>query len=143
MRWTSAQVEVIELSTGSLPTETFVEARIARLESDVAHVRSDVVIIGADVRALSDKMDGLGARLDAKIDGVANRLDTKIENLGTRFDVKIDGFDANIDGLANRLDAKIDGVKDSIAAMQRWAIVLYIALSASTFGTMARAFGWL
>jgi hypothetical protein len=90
------------------------EARIARLESDVAHLRSDVADIKTDVRTLRDKMDGVGVRLDVKIDG-----------------------------LATRLDAKIDGLKDFIVATHRWAIVLYIALAAGTFGTMARAFGWI
>jgi outer membrane murein-binding lipoprotein Lpp len=48
-----------------------------------------------------------------------------------------------MDSLGTRLDAKIDGLKDSIVAIQGWAIVLYIALAAGTFGTMARAFGWI
>ena len=40
--WTSAQVEVIELAAGREPMDYSVEARIARLESDVAHLRTDV-----------------------------------------------------------------------------------------------------
>ena len=90
------------------------EARIARLESDVAHLRSDVADIKLDVRTLRDKLDALGAQLNAKIDGVARDLGAKIESL-----------------------------KDSIAAAKIWALVLYVALAAAMLGTMARGFGWI
>jgi len=82
------------------------------------------------------KIDGLGARVDTKIEGLGARLDTKIDELATRVDAKLDE-------LATRVDTKIDGLKDTLVAAQSWAIVLYIALAAGTFGTMARAFGWI
>lgn len=44
------------------------EARLARLESDVTYLRTDVADIKLDVRSLRDKIDSLGARLDQKID---------------------------------------------------------------------------
>jgi hypothetical protein len=50
------------------------EARIARLESDVAHLRTDVADIKVDVRSLRDKMDTLGAQLNAKIDGLKDSI---------------------------------------------------------------------
>ena len=59
-RWTSAQVEDIELAAGPASAERPMEARIARLESDVAHLRTDVADIKVDVRALRDKMDTVG-----------------------------------------------------------------------------------
>jgi hypothetical protein len=37
----------------------------------------------------------------------------------------------------------VDGVKDSLAAAKVSALMLYIALAAGVFGTMARSFGWL
>jgi hypothetical protein len=52
------------------------EARIARLESDVSHLRSDVADIKTDVRALRDKMDDQYVRLDAKIDGLKASIST-------------------------------------------------------------------
>ena len=39
------------------------EARIARIESDVAHLRSDVGDIKIDLRGLRDKVDVMGAKL--------------------------------------------------------------------------------
>jgi len=39
------------------------EARIARLESDVAHLCTDVADIKLDVRSLRDKVDLLGTKL--------------------------------------------------------------------------------
>jgi predicted nucleic acid-binding Zn-ribbon protein len=49
-----------------------VEARIARLESDVGHLRTDVADIKVDLRALRDKMDNSFERLDSKIDSKSN-----------------------------------------------------------------------
>jgi hypothetical protein len=48
--------------------EGAMEARIARLESDVGHLRTDVADIKIDLRSLRDKVDALGAQLNAKID---------------------------------------------------------------------------
>jgi uncharacterized coiled-coil protein SlyX len=45
------------------PTEQSMEARIARLESDVAHMRSDIGDIKVDLRALRDKVDGVKSEL--------------------------------------------------------------------------------
>jgi len=45
------------------------EARIARLESDVGHLRTDVADIKVDVRSLRDKMDAMFTKLSEKIDG--------------------------------------------------------------------------
>jgi hypothetical protein len=52
--------------------------------------------------------------------------------------------------MAQRFDAKLDALKDSIGATKDsigtakvWALVLYIALTAAMFGTMARGFGWI
>ncbi len=90
------------------------EARIARLESDMAHVRSDVAELKTDVRSLRDRMD---ARFDA--------VDTK--------------FDSTFAGV----NARIDKLGDSLASAKVWALVLYIALASGMFGTLARGFGWL
>ena len=90
------------------------EARIARLESDMAHVRSDVAEIKTDVRSLRDRMDARFDFVDAKFGG------------------KLDGVNARIDTLV-----------DSLASAKVWALVLYIALAGGLFGTLARGFGWL
>jgi hypothetical protein len=50
------------------------EARIARLESDVGHLRSDVVEVKVDMRALRDKLDSVGVQLNTKIDDVRDSL---------------------------------------------------------------------
>jgi chromosome segregation ATPase len=90
------------------------EARIARLESDVGHLREDVTEIKMDLRALRDKLDDVGGQLNEKIDGVAGQLNGKIEN-----------------------------VKDSIASVKIWALTLYITFAAVMLGTLARGFGWI
>jgi hypothetical protein len=38
---------------------------------------------------------------------------------------------------------KFDALKDSVAETKIWALMLYIALAAGVFGTMARSFGWI
>ena len=52
------------------------EARIARLESDVGHLRGDVGEIKVDVRALRDKLDDMGTQLNAKIENVKDSIAT-------------------------------------------------------------------
>lgn len=90
------------------------EARIARLEATVGHIQSDVSEIKTDVRRLGDKIDDANRSLNDKIDDV-NRS----------------------------LGCKIDSVKDSLASAKVWALLLYIAQTATLFGVMAHGFGWL
>ena len=52
------------------------EARIARLESDVGHLRTDVADIKVDLRALRDKVDSVNENLGARIDKLDHRLST-------------------------------------------------------------------
>jgi|SRR6185503_8274097 len=90
------------------------EARIARLESDVAHIRSDVADLKTDVRTLRDGMDAMHAQLSARIDAVSLELSGKLGSL-----------------------------KDEIHSAKIWALLLYFALAAGMYATMARVFGWL
>ena len=50
------------------------EARIARIESDVGHLRTEVSDIKADLRTRFD-------RVDTRIDRLESKLDTKIDAL--------------------------------------------------------------
>ncbi|HEX6996306.1 MAG TPA: hypothetical protein VF339_19405 [Gammaproteobacteria bacterium] len=52
-------------------------------------------------------------------------------------------LDTMVDHVNHTLSAKIDSLKDEITSAKIWALVLYIALAAGMFGTMARGFGWL
>jgi outer membrane murein-binding lipoprotein Lpp len=113
-RWTWAQVEDIELATEPVSTETPMEARMARLEADVAHLRSDVARVEEDVRSLRDRME-------AKFDAVTAALA---------------GLKDSIAGTKSELSAAIGSAKI-------WAVMLYLALAAGMFGTMARGFGWI
>jgi outer membrane murein-binding lipoprotein Lpp len=54
----------------SAPSESSMEARIARLESDVSHLRSDVSEIKVDLRSLRDKIDHLDVRMNARFETV-------------------------------------------------------------------------
>jgi len=102
------------MAAGPVAAETSMEARIARVESDVTHLLSDVSYIKADVRGLRDR-----------IDAVANQLNGKIDNV------------------ASQLNAKFDGLRDSFAAAKIWALFLYIALAGINLGTLAHGLGWI
>lgn len=90
------------------PEEHDVEARIARLESDVDHIKTDVqalragleaanesiVVIREDVSAIKatlphlatkDEIKGIEGRLDARINSVESRLEAKINALEARL----------------------------------------------------------
>ena len=94
------------------------EARMARVESDVAHLRSDVADIKLDVRSLRDKTDAMHTKLSEKIDGVEQRFEAK-------------------------MDARFQRLEESIATTRVWALGLYVTLAGATFATMARGFGWI
>ena len=74
------------------------------------------------------------------------RIESDVAHLRTDVaDIKVDvrSLRDKMDAMAERFDAKFDALKDSIAAAKVWALVLYIALAAAMFGTMARGFGWI
>ena len=102
------------MAAGPATAESSMEARIARVESDVTHLLSDVSDIKADVRGLRDRVDAVASQLNGKIDNVASQL-----------------------------NAKFDGLRDSFAAAKVWALLLYIALAGINLGTLARGLGWI
>ena len=101
------------------------EARIARLESDVTHLLSSVTDIKADLRGLRDRMDAGHARLSERVDAASSELHKKL------------------DGALTQLNAKFDGLRESFASAKVWALLLYIALAAVNLGTLARGLGWI
>ena len=48
-----------------------------------------------------------------------------------------------IDAVELRLGAKIDALKDELHSAKVWALLLYFALAAGMYATMARGFGWI
>ena len=48
-----------------------------------------------------------------------------------------------IDAVELRLGAKIDALKDELHSAKLWALLLYFALAAGMYATMARGFGWI
>lgn len=97
------------------------EARIARLESDVSHLCSDAGEIKLDVRALRDKLDGVSLHLTNRIDAAAAQLNER----------------------ADRQNSKIDALVNDLAKSKVWAVMLYMSLAALNFGALARGFGWI
>jgi hypothetical protein len=94
--------------------ESNMEARIARLESDVGHIGSDLTEVKQDVRDLR-------ARVDQRFDEARDRLDA----------------------LDLRLSNRINAVERSLASAKVWALLLYITLAGAVYGTLARTMGWI
>jgi hypothetical protein len=90
------------------------EARIARLESDVVHVRTDVGDIKIDLRGLRDKVDLVDAKLSEKLEKLAEKLAETKASLET-----------------------------SIASAKIWVLLLLIGYGTAILGAMARGFGWI
>jgi hypothetical protein len=81
------------------------------------------------------------------------RLESDVAHLRTDMaDVKADvrALRDKMDAMTERFDGKLEAlrvgigaVKDSISKATTWALLLYIALAAAMYGTMARGFGWI
>ena len=56
------------MAAGPIAAESSMEARIARLESDVTHLLTNVSDIKADVRGLRDRIDAVASQLNTKFD---------------------------------------------------------------------------
>jgi hypothetical protein len=80
-------------------------------------------------------MEARIARLEsdvAHIRGDVADLKTDVRSLRDRMDAKLDD-----------VNAKIDKLRESLASAIVWALVLYVALAGTLFGTLARGFGWI
>lgn len=102
------------MESGSASADSPMEARIARLESDVSHLRTDVGDIKVDLRALRDKVDGVETSLRGEIKG-----------------------------LEKSLRGEIMGLKDEISSAKTWGVMLYVTLAGMMLSVMARGFGWI
>jgi hypothetical protein len=109
----------------AVAAERIMEARIARIESDVGHMREDVADLKQDVRALRGKVDEMDQRLCGKADVGDQRLSDRI------------------DALEQRLGGKLDALQNAFQSAKIWALLLYIALAGAILGTMARGFNWI
>jgi uncharacterized coiled-coil protein SlyX len=74
------------------------------------------------------------------------RLESDVAHLRTDVaDIKVDvrALRDKMDAMTERFDRKLEALKESIGKATTWALLLYIALAAAMYGTMARAFGWI
>ena len=119
------------------------EARIARIESDVAHLLTDVADIKTDLRSLREKVD-------AKFDGVGKSIEQlRSELKGDIANLK-DGVASDIAKLKDGVASDIATLKDSLASVREnvvavkvWGLGLGFTIAAGVLGTLARALGWI
>ena len=77
--------------------------------------------------------------MDYTMEARIARLESDVAHLRTDVaDIKTD-----LRSLRDRMDVKFDALAHAISRAQLWALMLYIALAAGMFGTMARGFGWI
>ena len=77
----------------------------------------------------------MGHTMEARI----ARLESDVAHLRADVaDIKTD-----LRSLRDKVDTKLDALTQAISRAQIWALMLYIALAAGMFGTLARGFGWI
>lgn len=134
--------------------EVQVEARIARLESDVSHIRSNLTDVKLDVRALRNRVDELGEKHADRLTAVDDKLCARMDALEVRLTDRMDALDVRLTGRMNALDGKLSGRMDTLdgklevlqkdlASAKVWALLLYVALAGGMYGTLARTMGWI
>jgi len=106
-------------------SEQHLEARVARIESDVQHIKEVTTDLRVELRRTNDKIDSL----DKKFDGKLDTLDKKFEG---KFDALDKKFEGKFDGLANKLNS-----------VTVWALLLYIALAGTLLTVLAKGFKWI
>lgn len=74
-----------------------------------------------------------------KFDHLESKFDRKFESLEKKFDGRFESLEKKFESLQQKLGE----LKDHVSNTKVWALLLYIALAAGTFSTMARAFGWI
>lgn len=111
------------------------EARIARLESDVGHIREDVAAINARLDRWEGRLDELRQHFERRFERVEGRLEEMRQH-----------FEARFDELRNRYDDLRDRMEQMdrrLASAKVWALLLFIAQAAAVYGTLARTMGWI
>jgi chromosome segregation ATPase len=103
--------------------EVFMEANVARLDTNIEHIRSDISEMKAVNQRIMSKIEDVDQRLLSTIGGVDRRLSSKIEDVDRRLSSKIDDVDqrlsSKIDDVDRRLSSKIDDVKGSVISLDR------------------------
>ena len=83
---------------------------------------------------------------DSEMEARIARLESDVAHLRSDMaDVKSDlrTLRDRIDALSADLNSKFAILKDEIHSAMIWALLLYFALAAGMYATMARGFGWL
>jgi len=75
----------------------------------------------------------------ARLESDVAHLRTDVGDIKSDVRTRFDRVDARID----RLESKFDLLIQLVWRAQIWALLLYIALAAGMFGTLARGFGWI
>ena len=90
----------------------------AKMEAFFNRIHTDMAEMRSDIRALSEKIDGVNKSLTEKIDGVEKTLTEKVDKVNSTLSEKIDGVNKSltekIDGVEKTLTEKIDKVNTTL-----------------------------
>ncbi|WP_421242303.1 hypothetical protein [Aeromonas enteropelogenes] len=117
-------------SSGNDGGDGSMEARVAKLESDVGHIMRDVSAIKQKLERVADDIGDLKVSLTTQ----AGRQDTfglRVEAIEQRFEAKLDAldkkFDAKFDGLDKKFATKSD-LHEALNKQQQWMFRTMLAL---------------
>jgi uncharacterized coiled-coil protein SlyX len=94
-----------------------------------------LIELAAERESMDYTVEARIARLESDVAHVRTDvcdIKTDLRSLRDRMDTKFDVMETKLDALTNEL-----------SRAEIWALMLYIALAAGLFGTLAHSFGWI
>lgn len=117
------------------------EARVARLESDVEHIRRDmsdvkdsVKVLLADTTDIKIRLEKMAGRQDL-FESKLEAMDKKFEAIDKKFDAKFDVSDKKIDGLDKKFATKED-LQAALHSQTKWLILSMLGIVTCAIGVM-------
>ena len=98
-----------------------IEARVARIESDVQHINEVTTDLRVELRRTNERIDGTNKRIEEVRDVLTKKIDDK----------------------SDALDEKFLSLKDKLHCVTVWALLLYIALAGTLLTVLAKGFEWI
>lgn len=139
------------------------EARVARLESDVEHIRRDMsdvkdsvkVLLAdtTDIKIRLEKMAGRQDLFESKLESMDKKFDDRFEAMDKKFDARFESMDKKFEAIDKKFDAKfdvsdkkIDGLDKKFATKEdlqaalhsqtKWLIVSMLGIVTCAIGVM-------
>ncbi|GJA55292.1 hypothetical protein KAM348_27150 [Aeromonas caviae] len=110
------------------------DARVARLESDVEHIRQDITDVKDSVKVLTADTTDIKIRLE-KMTGRQYPFESEPETMDKKFDARFDSVDKKFDGLDKKFATKED-LQAALHSQTKWLIVSIMAIVTYAIGAV-------